>query len=384
MTTDHSPIVRRPDGTTQPFEPERITRRLFAATVAVGKADAFLARELTEGVVHFLTAEGEPLTTEAIAEMTSKVVRELGRPDIARAYAARQAGPAVADPLSAIYPPDLVSAHREGLIHIHDEELRPTLAGGVVELPRGRIVSALREAERWIGETIAVDGPEWDLAAEAGSVDELADTWAAELEAAVRVAVIVNLNSATPPRRAGGGSGPLFDSPSADPERRRGIALALASRLGHRVQWHVETPGEAPAKVVSVIIDRPRHPVELGPGLDRDGPPTLLRVGVNLARLAELIGTPPVDAEKLLTKAASLARFAKTAAHAKQDWLRRHGPPSVREAFRLDRARWVMVPEGLEALATDQSSADMARQLAKTLLHAAEADRPRAMGVRLV
>ena len=49
--------VRLPDGRTEPFEPERITRSLFAAGERVGQPDAFLSQEMTEGVLYFLAAE---------------------------------------------------------------------------------------------------------------------------------------------------------------------------------------------------------------------------------------------------------------------------------------------------------------------------------------
>src|SRR5262249_11612858 len=143
--------VCHPDGRSEPFEPERITRSLFAAAECVGDADAFLAQELTEGVLHFLTAEASgPTTSPAqIADVVTRVVRELGRPAIARAYEQRGAvardarKPAEVFPewfnpslgatgvafqaaatalsdfsLANLYPRDLVFAHREGLIRL--------------------------------------------------------------------------------------------------------------------------------------------------------------------------------------------------------------------------------------------------------------------------
>src|SRR4051812_17011830 len=57
-----------------------------------GKPDAFLARELTEGVLHFLAvdATGNDITTADIAWVVVKVVRELGHPDLARAFEERK------------------------------------------------------------------------------------------------------------------------------------------------------------------------------------------------------------------------------------------------------------------------------------------------------
>ncbi len=84
--------IRLSNGPIEPFEPERITRSLFAATEQLGTPNAFLAQELTEGVLHFLTADpgGSQISTEQLAELIAKIVRELGHPNLARAYELRQ------------------------------------------------------------------------------------------------------------------------------------------------------------------------------------------------------------------------------------------------------------------------------------------------------
>ncbi len=51
--------VRKRDGRLEPFDADKISRALFAASEALGRPDAFLARELTDGVVHFLTEEAD-------------------------------------------------------------------------------------------------------------------------------------------------------------------------------------------------------------------------------------------------------------------------------------------------------------------------------------
>src|SRR3989442_93704 len=81
--------VRKRDGQIVPFEADKISRALFAATEALVRPDAFLARELADGVVHFLTEEnsGATPTTEDIAELVAKVVRELGQPALAETFA---------------------------------------------------------------------------------------------------------------------------------------------------------------------------------------------------------------------------------------------------------------------------------------------------------
>src|SRR5690348_5725312 len=86
--------VYKRDGQLVPFDADKISRALFAATEALGRPDAFLARELADGVVHFLAADadGPTLTTAQVAELVEKVVRELGHPALAAAYAVHHTG----------------------------------------------------------------------------------------------------------------------------------------------------------------------------------------------------------------------------------------------------------------------------------------------------
>src|SRR5262245_45118524 len=81
--------VTKRDGRLVPFEADKISRALFAATETLGHPDAFLARELTDGIVHFLSAavEGATPTTAQVRELVVKVVRELGQPALAEAFA---------------------------------------------------------------------------------------------------------------------------------------------------------------------------------------------------------------------------------------------------------------------------------------------------------
>src|SRR5260370_39682446 len=93
MTESSTPLppiwVHKRDGRQAAFEGDKISRSLFAAMETLGKPNAFLARELTDGVVHFLAADldGEAPTTALIAETVVKVVRELGHPALAKAFA---------------------------------------------------------------------------------------------------------------------------------------------------------------------------------------------------------------------------------------------------------------------------------------------------------
>ena len=81
--------IHKRDGRLVSFEPDKISQSLFAASESQGRPDAFTARELTDGVLHFLCAElnGAIPQTGQVAEMTIKIVRELGQAGIAQAYA---------------------------------------------------------------------------------------------------------------------------------------------------------------------------------------------------------------------------------------------------------------------------------------------------------
>ena len=84
--------VHKRDGRLVPFEADRISRALFAAAESLGRPDAFLARELTDSILHFLRTEAceATPTTAQIAELVVKVVRELGQPALAKAFAEAQ------------------------------------------------------------------------------------------------------------------------------------------------------------------------------------------------------------------------------------------------------------------------------------------------------
>jgi hypothetical protein len=74
------------DGLLVAFEADKISQSVYAATEELGQPSAFLARELTDGVLHFLAAEvgADPPTTLQIADLVAKVVRELGHPSLAQ------------------------------------------------------------------------------------------------------------------------------------------------------------------------------------------------------------------------------------------------------------------------------------------------------------
>src|SRR5262249_15022310 len=89
-------------------------------------------------------------------------------------------------------------------------------------------------------------------------------------------------------------------------------------------------------------------------------------------RLAEQ-PTLAAEPEAFLRKLGSLARLALSAAVQKRDFLRRHraGRPALTRGFLLDRARLIVTPVGLSAVAARRSgggsAADFARQIVQRL-----------------
>jgi len=219
--------VYKRDGRLVPFDADRLSQALFAAAEALGRPDAFLARELTDGILHFLAREhGSAIpTTAQIAELAATVVRELGQASLAQAYAEgnrhrlRHTGPPSPRPaaagttgttqvagsrmsfefsladspeavrqaclreygLRAMFGRDLAAAHHDGLLTLSGLESAQQLAGCVFD-PAGRgsltssktgptppsgrsgvLVQALLHTRRLAGNFLAIDGPEYAL-----------------------------------------------------------------------------------------------------------------------------------------------------------------------------------------------------------------------------
>jgi hypothetical protein len=407
--------VRTRDGRLVPFEADTICQDLFAATERLGRPDAFLARELTDGILHFLAAEaaGTPPTTAQIAELVVKVVRELGQPALARALeengepkapsrreepapdpwvgevpapaelAWRVAGAALRDySLRRVFSRDLVAAQADGLLTLTGLEAPLEMAG--VTLPPGPgLFETLEETRGVAGDFVALDGPEHQLAATGGEVA----AYARELRLGLRATglrAVVNLNVATPPSWADDlAEGPLFAAYQRPPDLEpvQALAESLREALGHdprvRLDWHLAegdfVPDALPRLVrvaravlngaaVAFVFDRPRRPVALAEGIDRRHPAVLVTAGVHVAALAAR------HPAALLDKLGSLARLALSAGRQKREFLRRHsaGRPALTRGFLLDRARLLVTPVGLDSTA----GVDLARRIVERL-HAA-------------
>jgi hypothetical protein len=356
--------VRQRDGQVEPFDADRICGTLFTVLEGLSRPDAFLARELTDGVVHFLTDEydGATLTVEEVREHVIKVVRELRHPNLARAYEIHTA-PRPEQPRAVVAEPplfsrEIVAAHEAGLLVLGD--LAPTkLASRVLPWPRSaaELLPDLARLRETVSDPIVLDGPEYWVAQVGMSPEEFSAGPLAGFPC------VLNLNIATPPPAIGTiATGPLFGTATMT-TRPEAIALRIVEIIGRtrsaRVVWHLPAGGTLDRRVGEVVLhavqgapvefvfDRDRRGIHLAEGVDREAPDLLLRVGVRLARM---LGDPlqEPDAGPMLDRVGSLARLALTAGVQKRAHLRRHGV--LTEGFALDRARLQVIPLGLDAL----------------------------------
>jgi hypothetical protein len=389
--------VTKRDGRREPFDPDEICQSLFAASEALGEPNAFLARELTDAVVHFLSNDpSEPTpTTAQIAEHVVKVVRELGQPALAQvcaqatcktvavtgsppsvnfAFSIDAAPDAVARRCleayseRAVFSRDLVAAQADGLLLLAGKDTPRALARCVVELPHGPAAATeLPGLCAVAGQGLVVDGPEW-LLPEEPLLRKVAVERLVQIPALARRPIVVNVNAAQPPAWARQrGAEPLFaadavvNEPEVDPILDA-MRIAPASEL--RWDWHVQardfamtearTRLQAAARLaldgapVAFVFDRPRRPVALAEAIDRQHPAVLIEVGLNLEaflRRPEIAGSSDAFRDKL----PSLARMAVSAGAQKRKYLRRHAEASgLARGFLLDRARLAVVPLGLD------------------------------------
>lgn len=367
-------FVRCRDGRLIPFDPDIISRTLFQATARLGRPDAFLARELTDGLLHFLATDADPIpTTEQIRELAIKVVRELGQPALAAALSEQP--PATPPTPGSLFGPDLVAAHHDGLLVLGGLDTPLELASCVLKPPDR--VATLRQV---CGQTAVIDGPEHVLTEQGGSVSDFARELVEGLHAA-HLKAVVNLNTSPPPWADDLAEGPLFAAQRRTPDpndvaRTAEQLLEMLTVDPVRVDWHLSAEDFAPDRrprlhrvveralaqyAIGFVFDRPRRAIALAEGVDRRHPAVLLSVGLDLHQLAVQVlpglrvGQGRVDdaaVQRFLSKLPSLARMALSAALQKRDYLRRqaHDRPALTRGFLLDRARLMVTPIGLEKL----------------------------------
>jgi hypothetical protein len=403
--------VSKRNGQREPFDADKICQALFAASEALGTANAFLARELTDAIVHFLAVDaGEPeLTTVQIAEQVAKVVRELGQPTLAQAFEQSAARPASPAPLveaapravafsfslderpgevarrclrayteRAVFSRDLISAQADGLLWLAGLETPRALAQCVLETPHGTddlgYWVALPELCDTAGQGVVLDGPEWRAGhADATLLYQVALAWLARSGDAAQRPIVINLNSAQPPAWAQHRDpGPLFGSePTTNDPANPPLLDALLAILplpharSVRWDWHVQARDFAAGihrerllrvarhaledSAVAFVFDRPRRPVALSEGLVRGKPAVLVEVGLDLDAFFRLAEVAG-GVVAFHDKLPSLARMAVSAAVQKRKHLRRAEIPALERGFLLDRACLAVVPLGLNSV----------------------------------
>ena len=265
-------------------------------------------------------------------------------------------------------PPDLRAAEQDRLLRLFDAG-RPPKSRGCCFRRRRRLDRLFGAAHDWVGQFVAIDGPEYLLPTPAAATN-----WVRAFQVAINASglrAIVNLNSSEPPDWAVAESGPLFGPLNDhDVHLRRQIAdtiadgLLSARRSDVSVEWHL---GAADFELASrerlmrlswhvahsapIVFapDRPRRTVTLGDGLDRDNTGVLAVIGIGLPRLRENVreGAKP-KAETVLAKLGSLARLALSAGRFRRGVIRRHEPAAGAGGFLADRARLVVMPLGID------------------------------------
>jgi hypothetical protein len=406
--------VHKRDGRVVPFDADQISRDLFAATEHLGQPDAFLARELTDSVVHFLSQETEGTipTTGQIVESVVKTVRELGHPKLAQVFAQhsrseRRDLPGTAEAgavgaslgnlselidqaqapaelawelsrgclreysLRTVFSRDLAAAHAAGLLQLGNLQTPRELAGhvlGPADLASDVMVR-IHEVRSLAGALVALDGPDYALAADPDWQSRL-PTFVRQLRLALEatgLCAVVNLNCQIPPPGIHGpADGPLFTGPVRAGVHRAEVAdclleAILAAAIPGRVDWHLSEDDFRDESRLIRVCRRAAENAPMGFVLDRPRRPTSLAEGLDRQHSATLLsvgvnlpaltGQPRKGAPALvLHKLGSLVRLALAAGSQKRDFLRHHGR-DLTQGFLLDRARLVLVPVGLAAAA---------------------------------
>jgi hypothetical protein len=331
-------LVRKRDGRMEPFDADRICRGLFAACESLGRRDAFLARELADGVLHFLSvdSEGSTPTTERIAEVVVQVLREFGQLEIAEAYTHHRDAPTLAQRKITLhrendpFTRDLTAAQEAGLLQLPErataDKLTACILGSTGPLT-GDLGVDLSNAITDVSDTVAIDG-----------LEDLSNFTLDVLHPCTSIHLVVNLNTVKPPAWAEPlAVGPLFATSQIDVEQRRQRAETLLEELLRqandrvRLDWHLSEEDFKDAnrdrllrilgRCSSLVFDRPGKAISLGAGLDRRQPAVLATIGLDLATMAQQ-PTMLTDFERYIQRLESLVRLGLSAAIQKRALVR--------------------------------------------------------------
>jgi hypothetical protein len=377
--------IRDADGTRALFEPEEISRDLFAAMEARGEPNSFLARELTDAVLFFLDQNAEAEIERAeLAELVRKVVHELGHPDLADEYEALQQVPdasprvdqvEVVEPLTPllgairgrepplelervvsrsllrdystrhVYPRDLLSAAEQRLIVLTDLESPLELASMNLHVSQETdLLAALLDGRQVVSERVVLFGIE-KLGISPAQV-QTALTRAGEITG---LHLEVRLNHAETPAAVTG----LFSSaPSeeAGPIDHRDWLTGLKPHSRLSIGWHLDESHLTPDTAERLLAARE---VELIFPPSRPTPKAeavLTSVGMNLGELFAQLGEK-IDLDLYLKNLGTLTRLAKSVGYVRRKYLRKHAREAALRGFRLERARLRVVLTGLEEVA---------------------------------
>jgi hypothetical protein len=339
--------VKKRGGRLEPFDADKIARGLFAATESCGRPDAFLARELTDGVLLFLMRDlaGQTPASSQIAELVTKVVRELGQPVVARAFAefaqsrgraarkasARYGDPLTGDPASTVLGPtadqiagwldknateagvidqagrraleqfslsrvfsrDVVAAAQEGFVLLGGLASPRRLQALVLPAPlQAGIFECIEEARQLVGDLIVWDSPELRTGSPESAAGLAHDfDWAVRLTG---LSAVVNLNIAEPPAWAGAiAGGPLFAESVSPVGQSSETARSMAERFltftsNVRIDWHLAERDFAEAGPAWLPVDS-HLGTRVSYVFDRPARPVALAEGLDRAHGACLI-----------------------------------------------------------------------------------------------
>lgn len=420
--------VKHRDGRLVPFDSDIISQNLFAAAQTLGSADAFLVRELTDGVLHFLAQEdfGDIVAADSLDDFIEKIVGQLEQPALARAFRERirpvietgRAGPTLTVPyhpaerpesiaarcveqfaLRSGFAPDIAAAHEQKLIHLgglQTPHLLDTVVLDPIPANDGDAWTWVRDGAARASNMLVFEGPEWMIAK--ATPDEIG-TFIDQLFHARELygrRMVLHVGGGDAPAWARPlAAGPLFQENQTQPPCSSEWWLKLADhgRDSLRAIWHwrdaaasnrhlldsiqqkLELPSCGLIHEWSVAFDRPGHPVALSNGLDRRRPAILLDVCLDLPRL---LNRPDVacQAAAFLDKLPSLSRLAVSAGVQKRAYLRRLANDKNREVL-LERAAVRIVPLGFsqaieQLLGVPTTATKPARTLAREILRRLE------------
>lgn len=324
-------------------EVEEIAQTIFAKLRTLNRPDPFLARELADGVSHFLTLEDGITSPAAIRELAVKVVRELGQPEVACLIELDSNESLSRQDISyhPVYSSNLIAAQDAGLVTLVDFQTPDKFIGGIVNPPRNHDwTKSIADARSWASKFVAFEAVE--QSADAMGAGDCLRTICRGLDE-TELDGIINLNLAAmdvttgrtlfDPRQP-----TLWDDADQDPNMRLlESATGFPSARIHW-RWHLRAADFHPsshARLQTVIalldklqrfcfcLDRIPSAVELAPGVSRKTPLVAHETELHLDKFRKFL-SPSISAESYMQKLDGLIRLASSAGDCKRRYLRSH------------------------------------------------------------